>query len=99
MIALADRVSAIFVPVVMGLAFVTFLIWLLITRYDVADRLPGTSVFVTALIFGICVVVIACPCSLGLALPTAVMVGTSHFVVHFSVTNFAFFFSCLFADH
>lgn len=62
---LADRVSAVFVPVVMGIAVLTFIIWLLI----------GAK-FEDALSFGVCVLVISCPCALGLATPVAVMAGT-----------------------
>lgn len=63
---LADQVSAVFVPVVIGIAFLTFLGWLLI----------GGAGFTTALINMVAVLVIACPCALGLATPTAIMVGT-----------------------
>lgn len=62
---LADKVAAVFVPVVMVISIVTFIIWLLL----------GAS-FEDALSFGICVLVISCPCALGLATPVAVMVGT-----------------------
>ncbi|HWR97199.1 MAG TPA: heavy metal translocating P-type ATPase [Candidatus Methanoperedens sp.] len=63
--ALADRVAAVFVPVVVGIAFLAFGVWLLV----------GAS-FGAALAILIAVLVIACPCALGLATPTAVMVGT-----------------------
>jgi Cu+-exporting ATPase len=62
---LADRVSAIFVPVVLGLAALTLAGWLL-TGHDLGQ----------SLIPAVAVLVIACPCALGLATPTAIMVGT-----------------------
>lgn len=64
--SLADKVASIFVPVVIGIALVTFLIWYLII---------GIS-FTGAMLNFIAVMVIACPCALGLATPTAIMVGT-----------------------
>jgi Cu+-exporting ATPase len=63
---LADRVAAIFVPVVCGIALLTFLGWLFFTQ----------GMLSTALINAVAVLVIACPCALGLATPTAIMVGT-----------------------
>ena len=62
---LADRVSGVFVPVVMGVALVTFIVWLII-----GGGVPA------ALKHAIAVLVISCPCALGLATPTAIMVGT-----------------------
>jgi Cu+-exporting ATPase len=61
---LADRVSGVFVPVVLGIALATFLGWWLYTGDAHAGLLPAVAVLV-----------IACPCSLGLATPTAIMVG------------------------
>ena len=62
---LADRVSGVFVPVVIGIALVTLAVWLLL----------GAG-FADALRHAIAVLVISCPCALGLATPTAIMVGT-----------------------
>lgn len=64
---LADRVAAVFVPAVISVAVVTFLVWLL------AGPEPS---FNLALLNFVAVLVIACPCALGLATPTAIMVGT-----------------------
>ncbi len=73
---LADQVSAVFVPVVIAVALLTFAVW----YFVVPALLPGyhftDSVFTTALINMVAVLVIACPCAMGLATPTAVMVGT-----------------------
>ena len=71
---LADQVSAIFVPVVIGLALITFLGW-----FFFGPALPvnaDVSNFTRALINMVAVLVIACPCAMGLATPTAIMVGT-----------------------
>jgi Cu+-exporting ATPase len=68
---LADQVSAVFVPAVMAAAFLTFLGW-----YFLAPVNPAVSQFTRALINMVAVLVIACPCAMGLATPTAVMVGT-----------------------
>lgn len=70
---LADRVSAVFVPVVIGIALATFLVWYFIIPYHPE---AGSSEFTRAMIRMVAVLVIACPCALGLATPTAVMVGT-----------------------
>ena len=70
---LADKISAIFVPVVIGIAAITFLAWYLLVPL-LADS--SVSLFTRALINMVAVLVIACPCAMGLATPTAVMVGT-----------------------
>ncbi len=70
---LADRVSAIFVPIVIGIGLATFVVWYLIAP---TPLVPGVSAFTRALINMVAVLVIACPCAMGLATPTAVMVGT-----------------------
>ncbi len=70
---LADRVSAIFVPVVIGIATLTFLVWMFLIPLPANAE---TGLFTRALINMVAVLVIACPCALGLATPTAVMVGT-----------------------
>ena len=64
---LADRISAVFVPAVIGVAAVTFLIWLL---------LGPEPAFTFALLNTVAVLIIACPCAMGLATPTSIMVGT-----------------------
>ncbi len=73
----ADRISAVFVPAVVAAAALTFLVWMFAvphlvdpTYYDMITP------FVKALLAGTAVIVIACPCALGLATPTAIMVGT-----------------------
>ncbi len=70
---LADQVSAIFVPVVIGVALVTFLVWFFLVPIPAGSQ---TGPFTRALIHMVAVLVIACPCAMGLATPTAVMVGT-----------------------
>jgi len=73
----ADRISAVFVPAVVAIAFATFLVWLFVVPQfaPVGFYLLATP-FVKALLAGTAVIVIACPCALGLATPTAIMVGT-----------------------
>ena len=63
---LADKVAGVFVPVVMGIAAVTALVWFVVSGYDVTKALTA----------GVAVLVISCPCALGLATPVAIMVGT-----------------------
>lgn len=70
---LVDRVAAIFVPAVIGIAVVTFLVWYFLIPLP-ADA--QTGLFTRAMVNMVAVLVIACPCALGLATPTAVMVAT-----------------------
>lgn len=62
---LADRISGVFVPIVIGVSVVTFVAWFVVTRDLSASLIPAVAVLV-----------IACPCALGLATPTAILVGT-----------------------
>src|SRR5699024_6830639 len=64
---LADIISGYFVPIVVGIAVLTFIIWITLVQ-------PGN--FEPSLVAAIAVLVIACPCALGLATPTSIMVGT-----------------------
>ncbi len=64
---LADRISGVFVPVVMALAAATFLVWLFV---------GPEPAFTHALLNFVAVLIIACPCAMGLATPTSIMVGT-----------------------
>jgi Cu2+-exporting ATPase len=63
---LADKIAGIFVPVVLGIALLTFIVWMIF---------GGDNALTHALLASVSVLVIACPCALGLATPTAVMVG------------------------
>lgn len=63
---LTDKIAGIFVPVVISIAVITFIIWMLA---------GGEMAFTRALLTSVTVLVIACPCALGLATPTAIMVG------------------------
>src|SRR5699024_8454628 len=64
---MADRISGVFVPIVVGIALVTFFVWYFFLT---------PNMFESALVAAIAVLVIACPCALGLATPTSIMVGT-----------------------
>lgn len=74
--ALADRIASVFVPIVIALSVLTFMFWLVVFSFNPRLLPVNKSGFQMAFDFGISVLVIACPCSLGLATPTAVMVGT-----------------------
>ena len=69
---LADKVAGVFVPVVMTIAAVTAIVWLIATGGDITRALTA----------GVAVLVISCPCALGLATPVAIMVGTGKGAEH-----------------
>ncbi len=70
---LADRVSAIFVPAVISIAIATFAVWFVALHTGAA---PAAAAVVRGFAAGVAVLIIACPCAMGLAVPTAVMVAT-----------------------
>ncbi len=70
---IADRVSAVFVPIVVSIAVMTFLVWFLLMPPGINS---DQSLMTRALLNSVAVLLIACPCAMGLATPTAVMVGT-----------------------
>jgi Cu+-exporting ATPase len=75
----ADSISAVFVPVVVGLSVLTFLAWMFVAPIFLPASwyaAMGMTSFLHALLAATAVIVVACPCALGLATPTAIMVGT-----------------------
>ncbi|KAG0356053.1 hypothetical protein BG005_005029 [Podila minutissima] len=79
--AYADKIAGYFVPTVIAMAMLTFVVWMIISHTVVDEHLPmmfthEASKFVACLKLCISVIVVACPCALGLSTPTAVMVGT-----------------------
>lgn len=64
---LADKIAEVFVPIVVGIAIITFIIWMFV---------PSDNQFNVALVNFVAVLIIACPCALGLATPAAVLVGS-----------------------
>lgn len=76
--AYADRIASVFAPCVVALGITTFLAWYIAAETGNVPEswLDERDTFLFALLFGVSVVVVACPCALGLATPTAVMVGT-----------------------
>jgi Cu+-exporting ATPase len=75
---LADKISSIFVPVVVTISLLSFMVWYALCNCGAvpSDWYEGESPLTFSLMFGIACLVISCPCALGLATPTAVMVGT-----------------------
>jgi Cu+-exporting ATPase len=79
---LADTISSIFVPAVLAVAACTFMLWLIvgntigIPMAGMSMNLAAQDVWITAIVAAVAVLVVACPCALGLATPTAIMVGT-----------------------
>lgn len=72
----ADRISGVFVPVVMTLSLLTFILWVILTHCGFVTFSSRQNPLTFSLMMAISVLVVACPCALGLAAPTAVMVGT-----------------------
>ncbi|HVB26042.1 MAG TPA: heavy metal translocating P-type ATPase [Ktedonobacteraceae bacterium] len=78
---LADTISSIFVPAVLVIASLTFIAWAIIgnltaTSMQTGGMVAANNPWIVAIIAGVAVLVVACPCALGLATPTAIMVGT-----------------------
>src|SRR6266702_3336105 len=76
---LADTISGIFVPVVLVIAALTFIAWAIIghvSALNSAAMLGASNPWIVAIVAAVAVLVVACPCALGLATPTAIMVGT-----------------------
>ncbi|KXK12005.1 MAG: putative copper-importing P-type ATPase A [Microgenomates bacterium OLB23] len=75
---LADKISAVFVPIVMVIAVVVFVLWILIG----AQFMPFSEALTIAVLSFVGVLVIACPCAMGLATPTAIIVGVGKAAQH-----------------
>ncbi|MCR5692579.1 MAG: heavy metal translocating P-type ATPase [Bacilli bacterium] len=76
MARLADKISLIFVPTVIGLALIAFVVWMILTNLNIVTLPEHSTPIALSLNFAITVLVISCPCALGLATPVAIMVGT-----------------------
>jgi Cu+-exporting ATPase len=81
---MADRISSVFVPIVLALSLLTFVVWISLTApaSPVVVVPSSTTPFLFAFQMAIAVLVIACPCGMGLAVPTAVMVGSGNAAKH-----------------
>ena len=79
--AYADRLAGLFTPVILCLALVTFVVWCSLSLTHIVPASwysdEHNDPYLFSMIFAISVVVISCPCALGLATPTAIMAGTS----------------------
>jgi Cu+-exporting ATPase len=76
---LADTISGIFVPIVLVIAALTFIGWAIIGNMNVSNTaalMGASNPWIIAIVAAVAVLVVACPCALGLATPTAIMVGT-----------------------
>jgi Cu+-exporting ATPase len=76
---LADTIASIFVPVVLIIAALTFILWTVVGHtigMPMSTTMGASNVWITAIVAAVAVLVVACPCALGLATPTAIMVGT-----------------------
>jgi P-type Cu+ transporter len=73
---LADTISGIFVPVVLVIAALTFIGWTIVGNVASAGAATASNPWIIAIVAAVAVLVVACPCALGLATPTAIMVGT-----------------------
>ncbi len=78
---LADTISSIFVPTVLVIASLTFIVWTVLTNVfhigvQTANMMSASNPWIIAIVAAVAVLVVACPCALGLATPTAIMVGT-----------------------
>jgi Cu+-exporting ATPase len=76
---LADTISSIFVPIVLIIAALTFILWTIVGNtigIPMSMTMGASNAWITAVVAAVAVLVVACPCALGLATPTAIMVGT-----------------------